>query len=157
MEIWKVETGHVQNLPEARKERYANLHSFWTWQSQSIFCLWTTIWHADLNVKLFKPEPLANIWWFTGSQNVGFFETKIEGLWFDFPSPATFGTFGAKYICIYICTHSRTHTHIYIYIQRDKQDCTHGNTYMCSHVLHNQKTALLSQCTTKSKPPASYY
>lgn len=53
----------------------------------------------------------------------------------DFASPETFGTFGAKYIFV----HTAGHTYIYIYIQRDKQDCTHG-TRTCALMFHkNQK------------------
>lgn len=52
--------------------------------------------------------------------------------------PQTFGTFGAKYIFI----HTTGQTYIYIYIQGDKQDRTHG-TRTCALTFHKIKTALL--------------
>lgn len=48
------------------------------------------------------------------------------GLMVDYASPQTFGTFGAKYIYIYLYTQQDRHTCTIIYKDRDKQDCTHG-------------------------------
>lgn len=53
-------------------------------------------------------------------------------LWFNFASPETFGTFGAKYICIYIFVHTAGHRHIYTFIYKETKRTTHMETHTCA-------------------------